>query len=260
MDNPYETSAQKFARLDAEIKRVRRERDEWQTRAYEREASAHARARCHRPDDDDPSFFLAASLVIAVLALIFLAVAGLVALFNQGEIKGNIRAEMTKTAEETAKRTNLSLIRPITGQESCQPGSHWIGYVNGTTRAVGKLHFVVRGYLPNRVDNIVKLDRRDFGDGKGNMPWPNVKIDRIVQAQETYGECVKLNLVEGLDPEDQRLKQATYKVEPARIEFLDDFTDYNRDVVKPAVPYSATCSEPVDGRYSCKIDRNPATN
>lgn len=156
-------------------------------------------------------------------------------------------SKVATITSDAAKRHDLSLIRPFTGQQSCPAGQHWIGYQNGTIRPVGKMHFEVRGYVANRVDNVIPLKAR-WDKKMQPIPGefePNVSIDRIVQPQETFGECVKLH--------SEELTGVSYKVKPAEIEYLDSFSDYAQYNQLPG-PKILGCDGPKsDGKYSCEL-------
>jgi hypothetical protein len=178
-----------------------------------------------------------------ILVFVFAIITGLAIMMAIVEGIGDRRLHSSRKetfAQHNAARAHdLSLIRPVTGQEECLPGSHWIGYFNGTTLPIGKMHFTVRGYIQNRVDNVVSIEN----------PQYNVSIDRIVQPQEIYGECVKLH-----GPE---IAGAKYYAQAGHINYLSEFEDYlkHNPPAQPALPYRANCSAPdADGTYRCHIE------
>ena len=123
----------------------------------------------------------------------------------------------------------LKTIIPLPGggvDSQCDAGKTWVGYRNGTGRALAIVNFEVRGYLPNRVANIVEqvVDTA----ANPNVVHPNASLDRIVQPGDSFGECVKLDILRQYDDHPE-LSRATYKAKPVSFKFLDEYPAYVQD-------------------------------
>lgn len=199
--------------LEQRLSDVKRERDTYQTLYYKLAGGI-------------PSSFVA---IITAIIFIFGAVLS-------HAIRSDVEESNQKTVTQQARTEYLKSIQPLSPSSAdvtsqCDAGKAFVGYRNGTGRALAVVDFEVRGYLPNRVSNIVETTYEPQAkDGKAIVK-PDANLDRIVQPGDSFSECVKLNIEHAFQGHPE-LGKATYKVKPVSFKFLDEFPGYVQDQTK----------------------------
>ncbi len=230
--NKSRAEANKQAELDAlrqQIEAYRSENHRYRSKLVEVQGE---RDRYERQYIDEKYHRLPGFVTFLITSIIW----AMIAVFShtiRSDIDGqNVATDTAKVQAEYLK--TITPLSPSAGDplSQCDAGKAFVGYRNGTGRALAMVDFEVRGYLPSRVANIVAP--HDFPDAKdkpGQKEFPDARLDRIVQPGESFSECVKLDIADAYEGHAE-LSKATYKVKPVAFKFLEDFPGYVQDQAK----------------------------